>query len=105
MELLLYVIEPYRHIEETPPFYILYSLLELTNLHQYWLDIPISSIVLGSHSWSQHNPFCMMYQGAKLSNGLPEHIKGAETVGQFQSYINIHLLLIVFMSCICKNRF
>ncbi len=22
---------------------------------------------------------------------LPEHIKGAETVGQFQSYINTHL--------------
>ncbi len=31
-------------------------------------------------------------QGAKLWNGLLEHIKGAETVGQFQSYINTHLL-------------
>ncbi len=31
-------------------------------------------------------------QGNKLWNSLPEHIKGAETVGQFQNFINNHLL-------------
>ncbi len=34
----------------------------------------------------------LTYQSAKLWNCLPEHIKGAETVGQFQSFINNHLL-------------
>ncbi len=34
----------------------------------------------------------LTYQSATLCNSLPEHIKGAETVGQFQSSINTHLL-------------
>ncbi len=34
----------------------------------------------------------LTYQGAKLWNSLPEHIKVAETVRQFQSFINNHLL-------------
>ncbi len=38
-----------------------------------------------------HGPNSLTYQGAKLWNRLPEHIKDAETVGQFQSYINNHL--------------
>ncbi len=39
-----------------------------------------------------HGLNSLTYQGAKLWNSLPEHIKGAETVGQFQSVINNHLL-------------
>ncbi len=39
-----------------------------------------------------HGLNSLTYQGAKLWNSLPEHINGAETVGQFQSYINTHLL-------------
>ncbi len=34
----------------------------------------------------------LTYQGAKLWNSLPEHIEGADTVGHFHSYINIHML-------------
>ena len=39
-----------------------------------------------------HGLNSLTYQGAKLWNSLPEQIKGAETVGQFQSFINNHLL-------------
>ncbi len=39
-----------------------------------------------------HGLNSLTYQGAKPWNSLLEHIKGAETVGQFQSYINTHLL-------------
>ncbi len=52
-----------------------------------------------------HGLNSLTYQGAKCWNSLPEQIKGAETVGQFQSYINTHLLQIVFMSFICKYGF
>ncbi len=39
-----------------------------------------------------HGQNSLTYQGARLWNSLPQHINGAETVGQFQSYINNHLL-------------
>ncbi len=42
-----------------------------------------------NHTWTK---LSLTYQGAKVWNSLPEHIKSAETVGQFQSYINTHLL-------------
>ncbi len=39
-----------------------------------------------------HGLNSLTYQGVKLWISLPEHIEDAETVGQFQSYINNHLL-------------
>ncbi len=45
------------------------------------------------------------YLGAKLWNSLPEHIKGAATVGQFQSFINALVVNSYFMSFICKYGF
>ncbi len=34
-----------------------------------------------------HGPNSLTSQGVKLWNSLPEHIKGAETVGQFQGFM------------------
>ncbi len=50
--LLSYDNELHTYIEATLPFYISYPRLELTkqDQNQYCLDIPISYIVLGSHS-------------------------------------------------------
>ncbi len=39
-----------------------------------------------------HRLNSLTFQGAKLWNSLSEHIKGVETVGQFQSFINNHFL-------------
>ncbi len=41
---------------------------------------------------STHGLNSLTYQGAKLWNSLPEHFKDADTVGQFQSFINNYLL-------------
>ncbi len=56
-------------------------------------NLSVSKFVIQPNCQSTtHGLSSLIYQDAKLWNSLPEHIKGAETVEQFQSYINTHLL-------------
>ncbi len=60
-------------------------------------NFPLTSkIVVQPKSWkcqsTIHGLNSLTYVAAKRWNSLPEHIKGAETVGQFQSFIDNHLL-------------
>ncbi len=74
--------EVFKALQDISPPYI----QDLFRVKDVPCNLRASMIVIQPKCQSTtHGLNSLTYQGAKLWNSLPEHIKGTETVGQFQS--------------------